>query len=218
MAAARVIEKPLLTILRWTSPRQILLHRGAAGKREVALTFDDGPHLEGTPKILDVLSSCQIQATFFLVGKHAATHPDLVRRISEDGHMVGNHTQSHSNLTHIGKKEWKDEIEAGERTLERLLGRPISFFRPPYGEFSLSILYAVAKKKKTTVLWSFDPKDFANDQEERLWEKLVESPLRGGEIILLHDWVPATAAVLPRFIELVRKHGLRFTTVKGMLK
>lgn len=216
-AATKMIEKALLKGVMGFLPNRALLRHGLEGLKEIALTFDDGPHTEGTPLVLDILSSYQVRATFFLVGQKAMTYPHLARRIADEGHEMGNHTQSHRILTELTRKEWIEEIEAGEKTLQSLTGRSISYFRPPKGEFSLSILRHLAAKRTTTVLWSVDPKDFATDGEEPLWNKLRKNPLRGGDIILLHDWVPATVTVLPRFIEWIHEQGFRFATVGGML-
>jgi len=212
------IKCALKGVIGWVVPKRILLWQGGENTNKVALTFDDGPDSEGTPAVLEILSRYQIQATFFLVGMHVKQNPEWVRKIVEARHEIGNHSQSHRVLTKLPYDEWRREIKEGEQILTHLSGRPISLFRPPKGQFSLSMFYYLARRKKTVVLWSIDPKDFAIENEDALWKTLVSAPIRGGDIVLLHDRCLATQTVLPRFIEWVVSKGLQFSTVGALLE
>jgi peptidoglycan-N-acetylglucosamine deacetylase len=114
--------------LRAARPRRML-----TGGNTVALTFDDGPDEEFTPQVLDVLAAHRVRATFFLVGRRARNHPELVRRIVSDGHAVGSHTWSHPRPWTIGGLETLREYRAGRRAIEDLAGRDVPLFRPPKG-------------------------------------------------------------------------------------
>ena len=108
------------------------MHSGNQRSDQVALTFDDGPDSEWTPKILDILKEHQVLATFFIVGSSAESHPDLIQRILEEGHELGNHTFTHPNLSDISDHQIRLELNATRRLLEGLTGRSLLFFRPPY--------------------------------------------------------------------------------------
>lgn len=218
ITAANIGSKAVLKGIKNFLPNRILIRRGPADRKQIALTFDDGPHAEITPLVLEILEQHSVPATFFLIGSRAAAHPQLVRRMIEDGHEVGNHSQTHGVLTELSREAGIREIESGEDTLKSITNRPINLFRPPKGELSLGALWRLAEKKTTTVLWSVDPKDFLMDSPECLWDKLKDEPLQGGDIVLLHDRLQAVVDVLPRLIERIRALDLRLTTVGGMLQ
>src|SRR5207237_10083054 len=107
-------------------------HQGAGDAHEVALTFDDGPDPEWTPKVLDVLKAAKIKAAFFLVGVNAERYPNLVRRIVDEGHEIGNHTYYHPNLALCWPEHIRLELNATQLLLETITGRATTLFRPPY--------------------------------------------------------------------------------------
>ena len=103
--------------------------------KKIALTFDDGPHFRYTEEILDGLKERGAYATFFVTGEHAALHPEIVKRIQEEGHLIGNHTYSHMQLTKGNRKEFKAELIKTNELLEELTGEEITYVRPPYGSW-----------------------------------------------------------------------------------
>src|SRR5207249_542674 len=109
-----------------------LYHQGAGDTHEVALTFDDGPDPEWTPKILDILKAAKVKAAFFLVGVNAEHYPNLVRRIVDEGHEIGNHTYYHPNLALCWPEHIRLELNATQLLIQTLTGRATTLFRPPY--------------------------------------------------------------------------------------
>lgn len=168
--------------LRAARPRRMLSRDGNA----VALTFDDGPDEEFTPLVLDVLAEHRAPATFFLVGRSARSHPELVRRILTEGHAVGSHTWSHPRPWEIGGLETLREYRAGRRALEDIAGRKIPLFRPPKGYLTGRIALAALALRMETWLWTLDPEDW---QPGVTPSELVArlDGLRGGDVVLLHD-------------------------------
>lgn len=183
-------------------------HVGAA-----CLTFDDGPHPEYTPRILDILSEDQVKATFFVIGNVAEKHPDLVRRIMDEGHVIGNHTWTHSNPKCQSVDELVSEVEKADDLLTRLTGERPRLFRPPMGKLTMRKFRRLWQAEKSVVLWSNDPKDFACGSAYELRAKLVqERPVDPGDIVLMHDNRPYAVEVLSDVIASMKRRRIDFET------
>lgn len=185
-----------------------------------ALTFDDGPSTN-TPQLLDMLSEYGIPATFFLLGKQAERHPDLVRRILAEGHEVGNHSYSHPNLRMLSPERKMQEIGQTDAIL-RSLGASPAFLRPPYGAYDNQTVAVAESLGLGIMLWSLDSRDWkslpANYAALRSTRGTVydTGTLRG--IFLFHDTHKRTVEDLPRIIRDLRAGGCqRFVTVSDYL-
>ncbi len=150
---------------------------------KIYLTFDDGPHPEVTPFVLDCLSKYQMKATFFCIGKNVALHPELFKRIIEEGHSVGNHTQNHLNGWKSADHQYFDDIVEANRSI------PSSLFRPPYGRatwFQLNCLMSSAAKMKI-IMWTVLSGDFDPELSRESCCQNVRQNLQPGNIIVFHD-------------------------------
>jgi peptidoglycan/xylan/chitin deacetylase (PgdA/CDA1 family) len=159
---------------------------------EIALTFDDGPNPEATPRLLDILARHQVRATFFLIGRHAAAQPALVERMVAAGHLIGNHSWTHPNLALTSPRRVLDELTRTSRRLEQIAGVPVRFFRPPYGARRPGVLGAARSMGMIPVLWNAMTNDWAEPSPERIARKLgaaVDRNQRRGRAanIVLHD-------------------------------
>ncbi len=164
-------------------------NHGSRDSKSVALTFDDGPDPVATPALLDLLARRRTKACFFLVGDRVRRHPELVRRILAEGHEVANHSLSHDPL--LMMRSWatlESEIDECSKLLEGLGVHPLAF-RPPVGVTNPRLGLALAERGLFCVCFSNRPVDFANRRLEGLADKVV-AKARGGDIILLHDWLP----------------------------
>ncbi len=153
----------------------------------VALTFDDGPHPFYTPRILEVLARHGAEATFFLIGRHAEQHPEVVRGIVSAGHDLGSHTYTHPHLWRLGPRRTREEILRGHRVVEEVAGRAVRFFRPPWGTFNLAALLVCAQAGLVPVLWTMRGEGY---RWRPPWEEMVRVVVQGahpGAIINLHD-------------------------------
>ncbi len=166
-----------------TSGQNPLLVHGPAAGKAVYLTFDDGPHSDHTPKILEVLAEYNAKATFFVVGSHAQSQGELLKQIYDAGHAIGNHSWSHRKLGHA---DW-DTFEAEVGTTEKMLGSyGRRCLRPPYGDVGKQF-YANAKKAGYTIVWwSVDPLDWLNQNPETIASRVLKQ-VQPGAIVLLHD-------------------------------
>lgn len=187
--------------------------------REIALTFDDGPHPTYTKEILDLLDEYGVKATFFVVGQNVGYYPELVKAEIDAGHEVGNHTYSHANL----RRESYDAVcrEIGET--ERLVYEDTDFrthlLRPPGGIYNQAVCDAAADYDYTLVLWSIDTRDWAHNPSDKIAKDILTN-VRGGDIILFHDYIAErspTVAALRKVIPELLSRGFRFVTVSELL-
>jgi peptidoglycan-N-acetylglucosamine deacetylase len=190
----------------------VAVRRGRPGRRRVALTFDDGPDPDATPRLLRLLAHRGVRATFFLIGERAACHPDVVRAIVDDGHEIGNHTWHHRNAWFLGPAATAREILGGAGLLADLAGRMPELYRPPWGIVNVPALRVAREAGFTTVLWSLQPEGLrprtAGDQLAYCRRRLDD-----GAIVDLHD-APGLAgaperllALMPGLLDLVAERG-----------
>lgn len=161
--------------------------RGRTDKAYVALTFDDGPDAYMTPKVLDVLDRHGVKATFFVVGEKVRKFPDIVRRIVDEGHIVGNHTYSHSAVFTIsGRRMVQKEIEDTQRAVDSIAGVQMLMFRPPFGVTNPIIGAAVRYCGLTGIGWSLRSFDTLKVDRSVVCRR-IKRKLHNGAVILLHD-------------------------------
>jgi glycosyltransferase involved in cell wall biosynthesis/peptidoglycan/xylan/chitin deacetylase (PgdA/CDA1 family) len=194
-------------------PHRLLLVRGRPQTNAVSFTFDDGPHPEHTPRVLDTLRRQGIRATFFVVGRQAERYPDLVRRIAAEGHDVANHSFFHAETDLMSAREAVEGVLQTQQLLRRLVGEVPSLYRPPRGKLSLGKLLRLWWAGIRVVLWNVDPRDYACESSAEMAGWFRRNPLRGGDVVLFHDRLPLAAEVLPELIEATRQRGLAFVPV-----
>lgn len=203
-----------------------LYHQGAGGEHQVAITFDDGPDPEWTPKVLDILKAAKVKAAFFLVGVNAERYPGLVRRIVDEGHEIGNHTYYHPNLALCWPEHIRLELNATQLLIETITGRATTLFRPPYGadtqpsQISELIPLQIAQDLNyLVVLENIDPQDWAKPGEDIILQR-IKQQRRDGSIILLHDGGgdrSQTVAALPRILDWLHVRGDTVVPVSALL-
>jgi peptidoglycan/xylan/chitin deacetylase (PgdA/CDA1 family) len=159
---------------------------------EMALTFDDGPNPAWTPRLLDLLAAHGVHATFFIVGRFAQAEPALVRRIAEEGHLIGNHSWSHPNLARTPANRVVEELKQTSGILEQLVGKSVQYFRPPYGARRPFVLRTARDLGMIPVTWNAMTSDWSDPSADRIAEQLmskIETNSRQGQAsnIVLHD-------------------------------
>ena len=178
----------------------------------VALTFDDGPHPEHTPRLLDLLDKQQIRATFFVLGRQAELYPELVLRMIDSGHEIGNHTWSHAEPGQLGTREFAQELDETASLIQEIAGQRPSLFRPPKGKLTLGKTAALLSRRQCIVLWDRDPRDYAAADGDAVVSSLLSAPIEHGNIVLMHDIHPHCITALPTYAKAVRDTGLDFAT------
>lgn len=199
---------PLLKI-NFTGQQFGIANRG----KQVALTFDDGPAVP-TERILDILKTAQVPATFFLIGQHIAGHEALVRRMLEEGHRVGNHS-----FYHRGDFDWQSsrkmlaELQKTNDAISAITGNPVRLFRPPYGVTNPNLARAIRGSGLRSIGWSLRSYDTTARDKEKLLQKITRKT-RPGSIILLHDRCAITAAILPELIRRLKDQEYTFGLIQ----
>jgi peptidoglycan/xylan/chitin deacetylase (PgdA/CDA1 family) len=204
-----------------------LVRKGGIGSSFVALTFDDGPDPQYTPRCLEILKAHDVHATFFLVGRKAKMHPELVRQILAEGHDIGNHTWSHRHHWKIGPTEAMRDVRAGSTELAQSTGDRVRYFRPSFGVMNLFSYWEARRLGQRCVLWSVAAADWAGGAGGKSADTIVATvaaSLNNGSIILLHDSGGADGApetmlhALPQIINEARRRGLRPVALREMLE
>ena len=181
--------------------------------KKIALTFDDGPHYAYTKLLLDGLKERGVVATFFVTGEHAALHPDLVKRMHDEGHLVGNHTYSHMALQSNNRHEYKEELIRTNEILEEIIGEDVIFMRPPYGSWDKSL---EEELNLIPVLWSVDPLDWCTDDSAGITECVVEV-VKENDIILMHHYYETSVTAALNIVDELMEDGYVFVTVEEIL-
>ena len=196
--------------------------RGPRTARRLALTFDDGPDPEWTPRVLDVLAAAAVRATFFVIGERAARAPAVVARMAAESHEVANHSWSHRNLWFCGPRATREQVRRGHDTIADLTGRAPRHFRPPWGMVNAAMFSAVRTTAERVVFWSIQPEGQRPAPAERQVAHVVDRA-HAGAIVDLHDAEGTARAperlldALPEMIRGLRERDYAFGTVADLL-
>ena len=213
-----------LTISSTTSPsirarlapmsRHVRIRRDYSDKKLVALTFDDGPSADTTPRLLDILFEKDVRATFFMLGDRARNNPDIVRRIAKEHNTVASHTMRHQNLVKLSSAAVEADINESKSVFNSILGHAPELIRPPYGNVNDLVR---SKVGTPIILWSVDPADWQNQDPETILST-IKAQIHDGAIILMHDIYQSSVDAVPIIIDSLRADGYEFVTVPELAK
>lgn len=181
----------------------------------VALTFDDGPNASSTPILLDGLKERKVRATFFLIGENVekGENEKIVKRMYEEGHLIGNHTYTHCNLSKLETGEAKKELEQTDTVIEKITGKQPAFARAPYGELPVD---SEQDLSRMYIGWTVDPLDWMTEDAGAVVKTVVEE-INPGDVILLHDCYPSSVQAAIRIVDLLQGKGYEFVTVDHLI-
>lgn len=184
-------------------------------KKVIALTFDDGPDIKYTPAILDTLKEKGVKATFFVVGSQVEKYPDIMKRIVEEGHALGNHSFGHKDLTKLNKTQILNQIESTDKAIKAAIGFYPKAFRAPYGALNAQVKKVLEEKGRYHVGWSVDTRDWAGTPIDEMRENIKTNSKDKG-IILMHSFggkhIQNTVDMLADVIDDLEKLGYSFVT------
>ena len=174
---------------------------GVKEKPSIAITFDDGPSSRYTGRLLDGLKERSVKASFFLIGENAEENPVLVERIYKEGHLIGNHTYSHVQMTHLSEEAAVREIEKTDQVISAITGEHVAYMRPPFGAWQREL---EVRMEVLPVLWSVDPLDWTTENVDEIVSKVV-TEVEEGDIILLHDCYASSVEAALRIVDILQK-------------
>lgn len=180
---------------------------------KIALTFDDGPSAAWTPALLDGLKERGVKATFFLIGENADKNPEIVKRMAEEGHLIGNHTYHHVELTKVSENEARLELADTSAVIVRITGKEPEYMRPPFGAWQRKLEQEI---QMLPVLWTIDPLDWTTENQDEIVNKVV-TEAEENDIILLHDCYKSSIEAGLRIIDILQEEGFVFVTVDELL-
>jgi peptidoglycan-N-acetylglucosamine deacetylase len=214
-------EKPIATVRPKASPTPteppITFNSVHVDGPFIALTFDDGPNATLTPKLLDLLATRHLKATFFVVGQNAADHPEILKRAVREGHEIANHSWSHPNLGKMSDEAVRRELQKTEDAIVAAIGKKPTLMRPPYGSIT-------AHQKKwihdefgyRIILWDVDPLDWKRPGPSVVTARILKET-KAGSIVLSHDIHPPTIEAMPATFDQLMKKGFKSVTVTELL-
>lgn len=181
--------------------------------KKVALTFDDGPSHSCTGRLLDGLKERGVKATFFLIGENAKANPKLVKRIYDEGHLIGNHTYTHVEITKVSDEEAIRELEMTDQVISSITGEHVQYMRPPFGAWQKDL---EIKLEVLPVLWTVDPLDWTTENVDEIVNKVV-TETEENDIILLHDCYDSSVDAALRIVDILTEEGFEFVTVDELM-
>ncbi len=183
----------------------------------VAMTFDDGPHAQNTPRLLDILKQRGIKATFFVVGQNAAENPEILKRIVAEGHELANHSYTHPILASLGESGLRDQLEKTHQAVLKATGVTMKIMRPPYGALSEpQRRWTNTNFGYRIILWDVDPLDWKFRDASRV-ENEILGHVKAGSIVLSHDIHKTTVDAMPSTLDALTAKGFKFVTVSELL-
>lgn len=200
-----------------TSSKEIDIHVSGeetdVADKKIAITFDDGPHPVYTEKLLDGLKERNVRATFFVLGEKAKANPEIIERMSREGHIIGNHTYTHIQLRSSNREKFRNELILTNEVISELTGKEVQYVRPPYGTWDKKL---EEELNMFPVLWNIDPNDWCTGNAGKVTKRIVDKAKENG-IILLHDCYQSSVDAAFASIDILTEEGYQFVTVEEIL-
>lgn len=187
--------------------------KASGESKRIALTFDDGPHPACTPQLLDGLKARGVKASFFITGQNAEKYPELVERMQREGHLIGNHTYSHIQLTKQNREQFREELVKTNGIIREITGEDPVFVRPPYGSWDKKF---EEELNMFPVLWTIDPLDWCTKDAGNVARRVI-SKAKENAVILMHDEYDSTVRAALSVVDALQGEGYEFVTVEEIL-
>ena len=187
--------------------------RASTEKKKIALTFDDGPNPQYTPEMLAALKERNVKATFFLLGEEVEKYPEIVKQIQEEGHLIGNHSYKHEQLSKLPMEQACSQVSRTNELIYGITGVYPSYLRPPLGDWHEKLDCEV---NMVEVLWDVDTLDWSSQNHAKIVQKVLKN-VQENDIILMHDGYETSVTAAKEIIDTLQKQGYEFVTVDQLL-
>jgi len=216
--AQTVAAVPVLPVPRLTQAHGVVSLTSVITERpRIALTFDDGPHPQHTPMLLDILAQHRARATFYVIGANVRRFPEIARRIVAEGHELGNHTWTHPVLSQQGDATVLREIDRTQEIIWQTVGAVPVTMRPPYGSFTQRQMRMLSEARNLpTVIWSIDTNDWRRPGSSVVADRMVRGA-QPGSVILAHDIHGPTVRAIPAALQGLAQRGFEAVTLSELL-
>ena len=185
-------------------------------EKKIAISFDACWGATETPEILKILRDHNLKTTFFLTGFWVDKYPEMVQKIAEEGHEIGNHTYSHPHLNSLSEEQIKEELEVLNEMIFKLIGRKPYLFRPSYGEYNNKVIATAKRCGYQSIQWSIDSLDWQELGKETMIKRVTEN-LHPGAIVLFHNNGKYTAEALPEIIDFIKAEGYKILPISELI-
>lgn len=196
--------------------KELPIYNVATNEKKVAFTMNCAWNADDIDSILETLDKNNIHITFFMVGQWVDKYPEAVKKISQAGHEIANHSDMHKHVNNLSLEENREEIEKCSKKIETITGKKTTLYRGPYGEYNDTVINAAKSQNHTTIQWNLDTLDYSGLTGKEMWKRL-ENKISSGSIILSHNGTKHTAESLEMLIENINKKGYEIVTVSDLI-
>ncbi len=186
-------------------------------KKQVAISFDAAWGNDDTQTLIDILKEYDVPATFFVVGAWVDKYPESVKALSDAGHQIQNHSNTHPHMPQLSKTQMIDEIESCNKKIEAITGKCPTLLRPPYGDYDNALIEVMNELKMSTIQWDVDSLDWKENATPDSIFKRVTSKVKNGSIVLFHNDADHTPAALPNILKCLKDEGYEFVFISDLI-
>ena len=199
------------------SDRRLPIYCVETDKKQIAISFDAAWGNDDTEQLIDILAEYEVPATFFVVGAWVDKYPESVKQLSDAGHQVQNHSNTHPYMTGLSTEQMIDELESCNKKIENVTGKKPTLFRPPYGDYDNRVIEAVESVDMVTIQWDTDSLDWRDNATPESICKRVTSKVKNGSIVLFHNDADHTPAALPNILRCLKDEGYEFVFISDLI-
>ncbi len=197
--------------------RKLPIYCVETDKKQVAISFDAAWGNDDTEQLISILKEYEVPATFFVVGSWVDKYPESVKQLSDAGHQVQNHSNTHPYMTQLSTEQMKNELESCNQKIEAVTGACPTLFRPPYGDYDNAVIDAIADMKMYTIQWDVDSLDWKDNATPESICQRVTSKVKNGSIVLFHNDADHTPAALPNILKCLKDEGYEFVFISDLI-
>ena len=197
--------------------RKLPIYCVETDKKQVAISFDAAWGNDDTEQLISILKEYEVPATFFVVGSWVDKYPESVKQLSDAGHQVQNHSNTHPYMTQLSTEQMKNELESCNQKIEAITGACPTLFRPPYGDYDNAVIDAVADMKMYTIQWDVDSLDWKDNATPQNICERVTKKVKNGSIVLFHNDADHTPEALPTILKCLKDEGYEFVFISDLI-